>query len=401
MDHKKKVAERFDWSLTLILFLLFLVSCMAIYSGQTSGQYGETNFLIQQIFWYVVGAIIIGVVMYFDSDQLKRLSWFLYGFGILLLLILAVAPVTELTPRINGAQSWFQLPIGSIQPSEFMKVFLIIALSKVVQSHNEKYLNKTLETDLMLLLKIGLVTGLPIALVMMQPDLGTSLVMLAIMTGVIFVSGISWKIITAIYGLGIALAGVILYFVIWAPQVLEKYLNVKSYQFDRIYSWLKPEEHAAGYHLSNSLKAIGSGQLTGKGLGDRQVYIPESHTDFIFSVIGEEYGFLGGSIVIGLFFLLIYHLTKTALETTDAFNTYICVGIISMITFHVFQNIGMTIQVLPITGIPLPFISYGGSSLMGNMFAMGLVYSIHYHHRSYMFSSKQTYTETKVREHNF
>ncbi|WP_338471468.1 FtsW/RodA/SpoVE family cell cycle protein [Niallia sp. XMNu-256] len=401
MENKNKVAERFDWSLTLLLFLFFLVSCVAIYSGQASGQYGETNFLIQQIFWYAVGAGIIAVVMYFDSDQLKGLTWIIYGFGILLLLILAVSPVTAFTPRINGAQSWFQLPIGSIQPSEFMKVFLIIALSKTVQGHNEKILNRTLKTDFILLFKIALVTGLPIALVMMQPDLGTSLVMLAIMTGVIFVSGISWKIITAIYGLGIALMGIILYFVIWAPQILEKYLNVKPYQFDRIYAWLDPNNHAAGYHLSNSLKAIGSGQLTGKGFGDRKVYIPESHTDFIFSVIGEEYGFLGSSIVVGLFFLLIYHLTKTALETKDPFNTYICVGIISMIAFHVFQNVGMTIQVLPITGIPLPFISYGGSSLMGNMFAMGLVYSIHYHHRSYMFSSNHTYTESKAHEHNF
>ena len=166
---------------------------------------------------------------------------------------------------------------------------------------------------------------------------------------------------------------------------------MKPYQFDRIYAWLDPENNAAGYHLSNSLKAIGSGLLTGKGFGERKVYIPESHTDFIFSVIGEEYGFIGASIVIGLFFLLIYHITKTALETNDTFNTYICVGVISMITFHVFQNIGMTIQVLPITGIPLPFISYGGSSLMGNMMAMGLIYSIHYHHRNYMFSSNRHY----------
>ena len=129
MELKKKTAERIDWALTLILFLFFLVSCVSIYSGQASGQYGNTNFLLQQIFWYMVGAVIIGVVMYFDSDQLKKLTWFLYGFGILLLLILAVAPETALTPKINGAQSWFQLPIGSIQPSEFMKVFLILALS--------------------------------------------------------------------------------------------------------------------------------------------------------------------------------------------------------------------------------------------------------------------------------
>lgn len=390
MDQKKKVGERFDWSLTLILFMLFLVSCVSIYSGQASGQYGDTNFLLQQIFWYVVGAGIIAVVMYFDSDQLKRLTWIIYGFGIFLLLLLAVAPVTDFTPKINGAQSWFILPgLGSIQPSEFMKVFLILGLSKVVFVHNDRYYNRTIESDFILLFKIGLVTGIPILLVMMQPDLGTSLVMLAIMTGVIFISGISWKIIAPLYGSIALIGGVILYFVIWAPKVLEKYLHVDPYQLDRIYAWLDPENNAAGYHLANSLKAIGSGLLTGKGFGERKVYIPESHTDFIFSVIGEEYGFIGGSIVIGLFFILIYHLTKTALESTDTYNTYICVGIISMITFHVFQNIGMTIQVLPITGIPLPFISYGGSSLMGNMFAMGLVYSIHYHHRNYMFSGKQ------------
>lgn len=403
MNRNDRVTEKFDWSLTLLLFLFFLVSCIAIYSGQASNQYEGTNFLTQQIFWYVVGAIIIAVIMHFDSDQLRKLSWFLYGFGILLLLILAISPVTSFTPRINGAQSWFQLPIGSIQPSEFMKVFLIMGLSITIYRHNEKHLNNTIKTDFLLLFKIGLVTALPISLVMMQPDLGTSLVMIAIMTGLIFISGISWKIILSLYGTGATLASIIFYFVIWAPEVLEKYLGVKPYQFDRIYAWLDPENNAAGYHLSNSLKAIGSGLLSGKGFGERKVYIPESHTDFIFSVIGEEYGFIGSSMVIGLFFLLIYHLTKTALETVDPFNTYICVGVISMITFHVFQNIGMTIQVLPITGIPLPFISYGGSSLMGNMLAMGLIYSIHYHHRNYMFSSDRHYTprHSKGFEKNF
>lgn len=399
MDRKKKVGERFDWSLTLILFLLFLVSCISIYSGQASGQYGETNFLLQQIFWYFVGAVIIAVVMYFDSEQLRKLTWILYGIGALILLILGVAPVTDFTPKINGAQSWFIIPhVGSIQPSEFMKVFLILALSKTVFQHNEKYFVRTLETDFILLVKIGLVTGFPILLVMMQPDLGTSLVFLAIMTGIIFISGITWKIILPLYGSIAAIGGFILYLVIWAPKVLEKYLHVDTYQLNRIYAWLDPENHAAGYHLSNSLKAIGSGLLTGKGFGARKVYIPESHTDFIFSVIGEEYGFIGGSIVIGLFFILIYHLTKTALESKDSYNAYICVGIISMITFHVFQNIGMTIQVLPITGIPLPFISYGGSSLMGNMFAMGLVYSIHYHHRNSMFSTGRQLSHSNLLE---
>lgn len=391
MVHKNRNSERFDWTLTLLLLLFFLVSCIAIYSGQASGQYGDKNFLIQQIFWYGVGAVIIAVMMRFDSDQLKKLTWILYGFGLFLLLVLAVAPVSSFTPKINGAQSWFATPVGSIQPSEFMKVFLILALSKTILLHHEKYINKTIKTDFILLYKLGLVTLVPVGFVMMQPDLGTSLVMLAIMTGLIFISGITWKILVPLFSGVIALCGIIIYYVLWAPEILEKYLHVKSYQFDRIYAWLDPENHAAGYHLSNSLKAIGSGLLTGKGFGERKVYIPESHTDFIFSVIGEEYGFFGASFVVGLFFLLIYHMTKMAMETKDPFNSYICVGVISMITFHVFQNIGMTIQVMPITGIPLPFISYGGSSLMGNMMAMGLIYGIRYHHKGYMFSTGQSY----------
>lgn len=390
MEVVKKPTEKFDWTLSLILFLLFLVSCLSIYSAQTTGQYND-NYFVRQIFWYVVGIIIVAIVMFFDSDQFKKLSWYLYGFGIFLLFALIIAP-ESIAPERNGAHSWFQIPgLGTIQPSEFMKAFLILSLSKVITSHHEKYIKKTFQSDFLLFTKMSLTTALPLALIMKQPDLGTSLVIVAIFTGLIFVSGITWKIILTIYGLGSLLGATIIYYVVWAPEVLVKYLNVQTYQFNRIYSWIDPDNYQAGsgYHLYNSLRAIGSGLLTGKGFGERQVYIPESHTDFIFSVIGEEYGFVGASIVIGLFFILIYHLTKTALDTKDPFNTYICAGVISMITFHVFQNVGMTIQVLPITGIPLPFVSYGGSSLMGNMFAMGLIFSIHYHKKTYMFGSEE------------
>jgi rod shape determining protein RodA len=390
MDKQMKSPDRFDWTLTLVLLMLFLISCAAIYSAQTTGQYGE-NFLMKQIFWYFVGAAIISVVMLFDSEDYKKLSWVLYGIGILLLIALYLAPAS-IAPHINNAKSWFVIrPIGSIQPSEFMKVFLIIALSNVIHVHHSNHL-KTLKSDILLFIKMGAVTVLPLGLILLQPDLGTALVILSIFTGLILVSGISWKIILFIYGSGAALASWVIYMVIWNPQFLQTYFNVKTYQFGRIYSWLDPESYqsGSGYHLIKSLTAIGSGTITGKGLGEREVYIPEIHTDFIFSVIGEEYGFIGGSLVICIFFLLIYHLTRTALDTNDSFNTYICIGVISMITFHVFQNIGMTIQVLPITGIPLPFISYGGSSLMGNMLAMGLIYSIRFHHKNYMFSTEKT-----------
>ncbi|OLS34248.1 FtsW/RodA/SpoVE family cell cycle protein [Bacillus sp. MRMR6] len=389
MDKLTKNADRFDWTLTLILFMLFLVSCISIYSAQSSGQY-DGNFLKMQIFWYIVGSVIISITIFFDSYQLRKLAWYLYGLGLLLLIGIILAPET-IAPIRNGAKSWYIIPnLGSIQPSEFVKTFLIITLSLVATKHQETYLDKTVKTDFWLLLKLGVVTAVPLGLIMMQPDLGTSLVLISILVGFILVSGITWKIIFPVFLLGASLAGSILYLVITKPELLEK--HVDTYQFNRIYSWLDPVNHQsnAGYHLMKSLSAIGSGMLTGKGLGNGEVYVPEGHTDFIFSVIGEEYGFVGGSIVIGLFFLLIYHLIKTALDTNDPFNTYICTGIISMVTFHVFQNVGMTIQVLPITGIPLPFISYGGSSLMGNMFAMGIVYSIRYHHRNYMFSSDRS-----------
>jgi rod shape determining protein RodA len=391
MDNSTEKVDRFDWTLTLILFLFFLVSCVAIYSAQASEQYDE-NFLLKQIFWYVVGTVIISITILFDSYQYKRLSWYLYGLGLLLLITILLAPET-IAPIRNGAKSWFIIPgIGSIQPSEFVKTFLILALSRVAVQHQDKFLEKGLKTDFWLLIKLAFTTGLPIFFIMKQNDLGTSLVLLSILVGFILVSGITWKIIIPIFSFGAAVATSMIYLVVYKPEILEKYLHVQEYKFNRIYAWLDPFNHSSssGYHLLKSLSAIGSGLISGKGFGNREVYIPEGHTDFIFSIIGEEYGFVGGSIVIGLFFLLIYHLIKTALETNDPFNTYVCTGIISMVTFHVFQNIGMTIQVLPITGIPLPFISYGGSSLMGNMFAMGIVYSIRYHHRNYMFSSSKS-----------
>ena len=385
-NHKNN-NSRIDYGLLTILFLFFIVSCVSIYSAQSTGQY-QTNFFLQQIFWYGVGAVIVAFVIRLDSDQLRRLTWFAYGFGIALLAFLIVAP-SSIAPVINGAKSWFVIPgVGSIQPSEFVKGFIILALAKTIYNHHQKNPVKSVSTDFWLLIKIGLVTGLPLALVIKE-DLGTSLVILSIMIGMIFIAGISWKILLPIFSTAIALIGTIFYFVIYKPEILEKYLAVDPYQLQRIYSWLDPYnfQSSIGYQLTQSLLAIGSGETTGKGFGSREVYLPELHSDFIFSVIGEEFGFVGASVVISLFFLLIYQITKIGMEANNDYYTYICVGVISMITFHVFQNIGMTIGLLPITGIPLPFISYGGSSLMGNMFAIGLIFSIRYHYRKYMFSS--------------
>ncbi|MFB5194935.1 FtsW/RodA/SpoVE family cell cycle protein [Neobacillus sp. KR4-4] len=387
MTSNTNKTSKLDYNLVFILILLFLASCLAIYSAQASGQYKE-NFLIKQIFWYAVGSGIITGVMTLDSDQLRKLTWYAYGFGLLMLGFLIVAP-ESIAPVINGAKNWFKIPgVGTIQPSEFVKIFIILGLARVIEDHHQKNQMKTMQTDFWLLVKIGIVTMVPLGLIIKQ-DLGTALVFLAIMLGMIFISGISWKLLAPLFSAGIALVGTIFYFVLWKPDLLEKYLGVGEYQLRRIYSWLDPYSYQGSdaYQLTKSLLAIGSGQTGGKGFGNREVYLPESQTDFIFSVVGEEYGFIGASVLISLFFLLVYHITKVGMETKNNFYTYICVGVISMITFHVFQNIGMTIGVLPITGIPLPFISYGGSALMGNMFGLGLIFSIRYHYKKYMFST--------------
>lgn len=384
-----KVSSKLDWKLILILIFFFIISLIAITSAQTFSQYNE-NFALKQVFWYGIGCLIIAAVITLDSEQQLKLAWSAYGVGILLLIFLYFAPA-NIAPEINGAKSWFVIKgVGSLQPSELVKVFLIMALSKTLVSHNEKYLNRTIRTDFLLLIKMGSTTAVPLGFILLQPDLGTALVFIAILAGMILISEMSWKITVPLFATGVVFSATIIYLIIWLPSFVEQFFKIKTYQFLRIYAWLHPENYPtdAGLHLLKSLDAIGSGSLIGKGYGHGQVYIPENHTDFIFSIIGEEYGFIGASIVVSLFFLLVYHLTKTALQTMIPYQTYICVGIISMITFHVFQNIGMTIQVLPITGIPLPFISYGGSSLMGNMLAMGLIFSIHYHKKGYMFGTK-------------
>ncbi|OEH94209.1 FtsW/RodA/SpoVE family cell cycle protein [Bacillus solimangrovi] len=388
-----KISERIDWQLIFYLLVFGIVSCISIWSAQSSGQYGG-NFVSKQIFWYVIGTGIIAVMTIFDTDRYRKLTWYLYGVGNFSLLVLWLSPA-KIAPVINGQKSWFRLPGDiTIQPSEFMKVLFILALSKVIADHHKKYSEKTIQTDFQLLFKIGLTLALPLFLIMQQPDLGTSLVFLAITAGMIIVSGISWKIVLPIYGLVAAIGVTAIALVLKAPKFLQETFGVAPYQLGRIYSWLDPLNYqtSEGYHLTKSIRAIGSGMLTGKvntdeGIGNRQVYIPESHTDFIFSVIGEEFGFIGTSFVVSLFFLLIYHLIKISLGTNKDFNVYICSGVVSMIAFHVLQNIGMTIQLVPITGIPLPFISYGGSSLMANMFAMGIIFSIRFHHKNYMFNS--------------
>ena len=377
---KRNWLRKVDWILVLVISLLALTSVILISSAMGGGQY-SANFSIRQIIYYIFGAIIAFLIMIISPKKIKNNTYILYSIFCVLLIGLLILPETSITPIINGAKSWYSFGPISIQPSEFMKIILILALAKTISKHNQFTFNKSFQSDLMLFFKILGVSIIPMALILLQNDLGTTLVLCAIIAGVMLVSGITWRILAPIFITGIVGAMTVILAIIYKPSLIENLLGIKMYQMGRINSWLDPYSYSSGdgYHLTESLKAIGSGQLLGKGYNHGEVYIPENHTDFIFSVIGEEMGFIGSVLLILLFLFLIFHLIRLASKIDSQFNKVFIIGYVSLIVFHVLQNIGMTVQLLPITGIPLPFISYGGSSLWSLMTGIGVVLSIYYH----------------------
>ena len=376
----KSWIRRIDWVLIGILVIFAIISVVFIKSAMGGGQY-SANFSIKQIIYYILGFIIAFAIMVISPKRIMKYTYTLYGILCVLLIVLLVMPETAITPIINGAKSWYSFGPISIQPSEFMKIILILMLAKIVSRHNKYTFNKSLETDFKLFFKLLIVTGIPMALIFLQNDLGTTLVCLAILTGVLIVSGISWKILAPIFLTILSIGAFFILSIIFKPSLIENGFGIKTYQLGRIASWLDPYSYSSGdgYHLTESLKAIGSGQLLGKGLNHGEVYIPENHTDFIFSVFGEELGFIGAVLLIILFIVLMFHLVRLANKNTIIYNKIYIIGFMTLVLFHAVQNMGMTVQLLPITGIPLPFISYGGSSLWSLMTGVGVILSIYYH----------------------
>ncbi|OHP86757.1 rod shape-determining protein RodA [Staphylococcus sp. HMSC063A11] len=377
--------RKIDWILVALLTILAIISVTTISSAMGGGQY-SANFSIRQIIYYILGTIIALVIMLISPKKIRNNTYILYFIFCVLLIGLLILPETSITPIINGAKSWYSFGPISIQPSEFMKVILILALAKSVSNHNRFTFNKSFQTDLVLFFKIIGISIVPMALILLQNDLGTTLVICAIIIGIMLVSGITWRILAPLFIAAFVFGGTIILAIIYKPTLIESLLGVKMYQMGRINSWLDPYSYSAGdgYHLTESLKAIGSGQLFGKGFNHGEVYIPENHTDFIFSVVGEEMGFIGAVVLLLIFLALIFHLIRLATKVESPFSKIFIIGYVSLLVFHILQNIGMTIQLLPITGIPLPFISYGGSSLWSLMVGIGVVLSIHFHQRQTM-----------------
>lgn len=388
----KSSDTRIDYGIILNVLILAIIGLLSVYATTTMIEGSNITPTLLHALWYAVGALIVIVVIQFDSEQYWKLSAFLYGGG-LLLLVLVLFLYDRQMEALTGAKSWFIIGPFSFQPSELFKPAFIVFLARVVTEHNSKNVQRTLKTDWVLLGKMALFSLPPVILIQLQNDLGTNLVVLSIIAGTVLMSGVSWKILVPALSVVVIFGGGLIGLAAFYPEILLDSGVFQPYQLERINSWLNPFGDTQGnsYQLAQSIMAVGSGQLAGKGFGMSEVSVPVRESDFIFTTIAENFGFLGGSVLLFIYFLLIYQMVQTCFETKNEFYTYIATGVISMILFHIVENIGMTIGLLPITGIPLPFVSQGGSALLSNMIGIGLILSMRYHHRSYMFSNNDQF----------
>ena len=363
VSKKSVILMEFDWVLFIITVGLAIFGIVMIYSA-TRTLHTNTNVIVQS------GAMVIGCALmlatcFFDYEQLQNLIKPIYIFAVAILLLVLVFGVSG----DWGARSWIRFGAIGIQPSEIAKICFIVTFSYHLSKVHDD-INKPL-VIFGLLLHIGVLVGL----ILLQPDMGSALVFLFMFICLMFVAKLSYKYIIPIGALGIA-----------SLPFIYKYV-LSEYQQKRIQVFFNPDLDPLnrGYNVIQSKIAVGSGQLWGKGYlqgtQNQMGYLPTKYTDFIFSVISEELGFIGAMIIVGALFLLIYKCFKTAQKADNAFGRYICVSVGAMMLFHVFENVGMCIGLMPVTGIPLPFISYGGTSLVVNMIAIGLVLSVSYHNK--------------------
>jgi rod shape determining protein RodA len=389
-------ASELDWGMILVLILLMLIGLYSLYFAILNGgkDASPLRAIIMQLLYWAVGGVMIAFIMRFDAFQLWRLAPIAYGLGIVLLIGVLFFYNRALAASA-GAKSWIAFGPVSLQPSEVVKPAFILMLSKVVANHNRLYPEHTTDSDWLL---IGKMVGvfLPIALLIaLQNDLGTLLVFIAILGGITIVSGVTWRILGPILIAAGTLGGGMLFLVTSSigRSILGAF-GFQAYQFARIDAWLHPGQDTSdtGYQTYQNLKAIGSGQLFGSGFGNMKVFVPVRESDMIFSVMGESFGFVGGAFLIAVYFLLLYLMIRVTFKVRNSFYAYIATGVVVMVLFHVFENIGMNIGLLPLTGIPLPFISQGGSSLLSNMIGVGLVMSMSYQQQSRTFNESNDFS---------
>jgi rod shape determining protein RodA len=317
-------------------------------------------YLKRQGFAYALGAVVFVAILRIDYRKWRDFSLLAF-IATCALLFFVLTPVGS---HVNGAQSWYQLPGGfQFQPSEVAKFGLIVALCGYVNEHR----NELDPWRLTVLIGLALI---PLGLVQLQPDLGTNMVLLVIVVGLLAIAGVRGR-----YLLILGLLGLTAIYVVFNIGVL------KQYQLDRL-NFINPDtKQGTAYNQDQSKTTIGSGGLTGAGLFNgpqtRLGFVPEQHTDFIFTAVGEELGFVGGALLLALFGIVMWRTWRTAQIARDFYGTAVCTAVLAMLAFQVFENIGMTMGIMPVTGIPLPFMSYGGSALLADSACIALVANVY------------------------
>lgn len=360
--------RRLDANLMFVMLALNVIGLINLYSATHGVNLGfQTNLFWQQIVWLFMGwSIFLGLTL-LDYDFFRRSAFVFYGLNLLALALVLIMGRTS-----YGAQRWLDLGFFRYQPSETMKVVLVFALAKILTKRaGPEGLGFT---DLML---PGLITLIPAALTIKQPDLGTGLLMIAVFVSMVLFVRVKNSVL-----IFFLISGMIAAPLIWS-------FGLKSYQKNRVLTFLNPGKDArgAGYNSIQSRIAVGSGKVVGKGFRkgtqSQLEFLPERHTDFIFSVLSEEHGFVGSMTTVGLFMTLLFMCARVASQARDRFGVLLAVGAISILFWHVFVNICMVIGLLPIVGVPLPLLSYGGSIMITTMASLGIISSVAY--RKFLF----------------
>ncbi|MEU3251616.1 rod shape-determining protein RodA [Streptomyces sp. NPDC006997] len=367
---RDSLARRLDWPILFAAIALSLMGSVLVYSAtrnRTELNQGDPYyFFIRHLLNTGIGFALMISTVWLGHRTLRTAVPILYGISVFLILLV----LTPLGSTVNGAHSWIQLAGGfSLQPSEFVKVTIILGMAMLLAARVDAG-DRPYPDHRTVLQALGL-AAVPMLIVMLMPDLGSVMVMVIIVLGVLLASGASNRWVLGLIGSG-ALGAI----TVWQLGILDEY------QINRFAAFANPELDPAGvgYNTNQARIAIGSGGLTGSGLfqGSQTTgqFVPEQQTDFVFTVAGEELGFVGGGLIILLLGVVLWRACRIARETTELYGTIVAAGIVAWFAFQAFENIGMTLGIMPVTGLPLPFVSYGGSSMFATWVAVGLLQSI-------------------------
>ena len=349
------------------LLLLMIVSVINSYYGRYYLD-SYSNYFIKEIVWFVVGLIVIYSLSKVNISFILDKSLYLYLLGIVLLIVTLIWGV-----NVNGSTSWIKIFGFSFQPSEFMKIFLIIALSRMITDFNNKYSNPDITEEFKFLLKVLIIVLIPSILTFIEPDTGAVIMYLIITITMLFIGGIRKRWFVIIISLFIVFLGIFLGIYFLNQKLFIKIFGTSFfYRIDRILNWT----NSSGLQLNNSLIAIGSSGFTGHGFNNTPIYFPEMQTDFIFSIFVSNFGLIGGFILVSLIIYFDEVLISTVNKTENLTDKYAIGGIVAVLVFQQIYNISMTLGLLPIMGITLPFISYGGSSLLSYMILLGIIFNV-------------------------